>query len=229
MTALTFSDTTPESGYRALISHRFHMSSEAPPPSAGISAAKKPAKIDRSDCRHRRHRHPKSLSRLTVWRKSSKMPSLGNKQHAVSKRALLSFRCYRFTTIKIAKDWERLRKTKKRGLTEPHDCAIMHRLYRAGYLGVAQLVARYLGVVEAAGSNPVTQTISSVHNGFELWTLDFFMTKSLFSFLGMYRSRFVCSFLYFYLSFSISFCLWYNISVALYRSNRYSQLCLFLL
>ena len=26
------------------------------------------------------------------------------------------------------------------------------------YLGVAQLVARYLGVVEAAGSNPVTQT-----------------------------------------------------------------------
>ena len=29
---------------------------------------------------------------------------------------------------------------------------------------MAQLVARYLGVVEAAGSNPVTQTISSVHN-----------------------------------------------------------------
>ncbi len=27
-----------------------------------------------------------------------------------------------------------------------------------GYLGVAQLVARYLGVVEAAGSSPVTQT-----------------------------------------------------------------------
>ncbi len=27
------------------------------------------------------------------------------------------------------------------------------------YLGVAQMVARYLGVVEAAGSNPVTQTI----------------------------------------------------------------------
>ncbi len=26
------------------------------------------------------------------------------------------------------------------------------------YLGVAQLVARYLGVVEAAGSSPVTQT-----------------------------------------------------------------------
>ena len=27
------------------------------------------------------------------------------------------------------------------------------------HLGVAQLVARYLGVVEAAGSSPVTQTI----------------------------------------------------------------------
>ena len=29
------------------------------------------------------------------------------------------------------------------------------------HLGVAQLVARYLGVVEAAGSSPVTQTIKS--------------------------------------------------------------------
>ena len=36
------------------------------------------------------------------------------------------------------------------------------------YLGVAQMVARYLGVVEAVGSNPATQTISSVHNGFQL-------------------------------------------------------------
>ena len=32
------------------------------------------------------------------------------------------------------------------------------------FLGVAQLVARYLGVVEAASSSLVTQTISSVHN-----------------------------------------------------------------
>ena len=30
------------------------------------------------------------------------------------------------------------------------------------YLGVAQLVARYLGVVEAAGSSPVTQTKKSL-------------------------------------------------------------------
>ena len=32
------------------------------------------------------------------------------------------------------------------------------------HLGVAQLVARYLGVVEAASSSLVTQTIASVHN-----------------------------------------------------------------
>ena len=42
-------------------------------------------------------------------------------------------------------------------------------------LGVAQLVARYLGVVEAASSSLVTQTISSVHNRFKLWTLDIFL------------------------------------------------------
>lgn len=41
-----------------------------------------------------------------------------------------------------------------------------------------------VGVVEAASSSLVTQTISSVHNGFELRTLDFFMLKQLFSFLG---------------------------------------------
>ena len=36
-------------------------------------------------------------------------------------------------------------------------------------LGVAQLVARYLGVVEAAGSSPVTQTkISSNFSAFVL-------------------------------------------------------------
>ena len=40
---------------------------------------------------------------------------------------------------------------------------------------MAQLVARYLGVVEAAGSSPVTQTISSVHNRFKLWILDIFL------------------------------------------------------
>ena len=29
---------------------------------------------------------------------------------------------------------------------------------------MAQMVARYLGVVEAVGSNPATQTMSNVHN-----------------------------------------------------------------
>ena len=34
--------------------------------------------------------------------------------------------------------------------------------------GVAQLVARLLWEQDAAGSSPVTSTISSVHNDFEL-------------------------------------------------------------
>ena len=50
----------------------------------------------------------------------------------------------------------------KKHLTQRIEYAIMYELSRD--LGVAQLVARYLGVVEAAGSSPVTQTISSVHN-----------------------------------------------------------------
>ena len=37
----------------------------------------------------------------------------------------------------------------------------------AKWLGVAQLVARYLGVVEAVGSSPVTQTSLNVHNATE--------------------------------------------------------------
>ena len=42
---------------------------------------------------------------------------------------------------------------------------------------MAQLVARYLGVVEAAGSNPVTQTSSEVHN--EPPIFFYFLAKSL--------------------------------------------------
>ena len=40
------------------------------------------------------------------------------------------------------------------------NCVILIKLLknRTKNLGVAQMVARYLGVVEAAGSNPVTQT-----------------------------------------------------------------------
>ena len=50
-------------------------------------------------------------------------------------------------------------------LTLDFRCAIIPKSAKAGEnLGVAQLVARYLGVVEAARSSRVTQTISSVHN-----------------------------------------------------------------
>ena len=35
-------------------------------------------------------------------------------------------------------------------------------IYFKSRLGVAQMVARYLGVVEAAGSNPVTQTMRRI-------------------------------------------------------------------
>ena len=49
----------------------------------------------------------------------------------------------------------------KKGLTAQRFCGILIKLeigITIQYLGVAQLVARYLGVVEAAGSSPVTQT-----------------------------------------------------------------------
>ena len=46
------------------------------------------------------------------------------------------------------------------------------------------MVARLLWEQDAAGSSPVTWTISSVHNGFELWTLDFFVISSFFVMYG---------------------------------------------
>ena len=50
-------------------------------------------------------------------------------------------------------------------LTNRFLCDIIFKSSKYGkFLGVAQLVARYLGVVEAASSSLVTQTISSVHN-----------------------------------------------------------------
>lgn len=42
------------------------------------------------------------------------------------------------------------------------------------------LVARQNGVLEVASSILVTQTISSVHNRFQLWTLDIFCLCLLF-------------------------------------------------
>mgnify|MGYP006966453895 CR=1 FL=1 len=66
----------------------------------------------------------------------------------------------------------------KKGLTAQRFCGILIKLeigITIQYLGVAQLVARYLGVVEAAGSSPVTQTISSVHKGFDFMNTRFFI------------------------------------------------------
>ena len=45
----------------------------------------------------------------------------------------------------------------------PLDCAIIIPAEKKQHLGVAQLVARYLGVVEAVGSSPVTQTNIKAH------------------------------------------------------------------
>ena len=46
------------------------------------------------------------------------------------------------------------------------------------YLGIAQMVARHFGVVEAVGSNPATQTIKGVY-GFVLWTPFIFIERDL--------------------------------------------------
>ena len=42
-----------------------------------------------------------------------------------------------------------------------------------------------IGVVEAASSSLVTQTISSVHNRFQLWTLDIFYVCIYISLFGV--------------------------------------------
>ena len=55
----------------------------------------------------------------------------------------------------------------KKALTQRLKCAIIPKseaVPQNKNLGVAQLVARYLGVVEAASSSLVTQTSSEVHN-----------------------------------------------------------------
>ena len=53
-----------------------------------------------------------------------------------------------------------------------------------GDLGVAQLVARYLGVVEAASSSLVTQTSSEVHNE----PPNFLYFTGFFGLLGVYTA-----------------------------------------
>ena len=52
------------------------------------------------------------------------------------------------------------------------------------HLGVAQLVARYLGVVEAASSSLVTQTSSEVHNE----PPNFLYFTGFFGLLGVYTA-----------------------------------------
>ena len=88
---------------------------------------------------------------------------------------------YRFRVKKAPNKFARrkiLAQKGKKVLTKPKRCAIITRSEKRtpknankkpAYLGVAQLVARYLGVVEAAGSSPVTQTkISSNFSAFVL-------------------------------------------------------------
>ena len=62
------------------------------------------------------------------------------------------------------------------------------------FRGVAQLVARDVWDVDAAGSNPVTPTKSSVHNRLELWTLDIFISVFIFCLSFVFLSKFICSF-----------------------------------
>ena len=57
---------------------------------------------------------------------------------------------------------EKTYKKAKKPLTFRKTCVIIVTL--VSNLGVAQLVARYLGVVEAASSSLVTQTKTRVHN-----------------------------------------------------------------
>ena len=52
------------------------------------------------------------------------------------------------------------------------------------YRGVEQLEARRAHNPEVVGSSPASATISSVHNGLKLWTLDFFAISSFFVMYG---------------------------------------------
>lgn len=59
------------------------------------------------------------------------------------------------------------------------------------YLGVAQMVARYLGVVEAAGSSPVTQTNKNPRNFGHFPNLRGFLFCVLFFVQGTMRALFL--------------------------------------
>ena len=68
---------------------------------------------------------------------------------------------------------------------------------------------RFVWDVDAAGSNPVTPTISSVHNTSELWTLDFFLLLFTFSLIFSFFEQVFCSFLFFFLLLFLFFYLSY--------------------
>ena len=82
-------------------------------------------------------------------------------------------------------------------MTKKYVCGII--LTAIGNLGVAQMVARYLGVVEAAGSNPVTQTSASVLNANELRTLAFSLHKVNALYAMLILCRMYCSDKVFYM------------------------------
>ena len=66
--------------------------------------------------------------------------------------------------------------------------------------------SREAGPRRSAGSSLLSRTISSVHNGFELWTLEFFLLYffSCVSYLGGVLSADMCSLLYSILGLSLS-------------------------
>ena len=69
-------------------------------------------------------------------------------------------------------------------MTKGERYAIISRSQKSDDLGVAQLVARYLGVVEAASSSLVTQTSSEVHNE----PPNFLYSTGFFGLLGVYTA-----------------------------------------
>ena len=83
--------------------------------------------------------------------------------------------------------------------TDGYDRIATVAMIEQTYPGVAQLVARLTGGQEAVSSSLATRTISSVHNGFKLWTLDFSLYQSVFP---LYRAG-ICSVLLFYANLEI--------------------------
>ena len=87
-------------------------------------------------------------------------------------------------------------------LTKPLLCDTIFRLNR----GVAQVVERLVRDQEAAGSSPVTPTISSIHKGFDFMNTRFFIFIFFSSFIRLIRyvpSK-VCALLFFVMLTAVS-------------------------